>query len=128
MSYKSKCEFLNSIKANYLIDTLDPEQRATHDLCDEENYQMYEDHTVPEVEEFHKHAEHLAEHNLFRISPEVRKLQKEDPKQYKALQQAIQSHIEQHQKFNQQNANQDVYANAKAALGTTRKPSQGPKI
>ena len=51
-----------------------------------------------------------------------------DPKQYKALQQAIQSHIEQHQKFSQQTANQDVYTNAKAALGTTRKSSQGPKI
>ena len=25
LSYKAKCEFLNSIKANYLIDTLDPE-------------------------------------------------------------------------------------------------------
>ena len=128
LSYKAKCEFLNSIKANYLIDTLDPEQRATHDLCDEENYSMLKDHQVPEVEEFHKHAEHLYEHNLFRISPEVRKLQKEDPKQYKAFQQAIQSHIEQHQKFSQQTANQDVYTNAKAALGTTRKSSQGPKI
>ena len=128
LSYKAKCEFLNSIKASYLIDTLDPEQRATHDLCDEENSILFRDHSVPEVEEFHNHAAHIEEHNLYRISPEVRKLAKEDPKAYKAFQEAMQTHIDQHKKFLDQTSNKDVYQNAKAALNTTSKRSQGSKI
>jgi hypothetical protein len=130
LSYRAKVSFLNSIKANYLVDTLDPEQRATHDLCDDENCQLFKDKTVPEVAEFHKHDLHIYEHNLYRISPEIRKLAKEDPKAHAAFQQAMDAHIENHQKFMQQSSNKDVYANAKAALGTAGKkqPSQGSKI
>lgn len=130
MPYRAKVSFLESIKANYLIDTLDPEQRATHDLCDEENTQLFKDHTVPEVASFHKHDLHIYEHNLFRISSEARKLAKEDPKAHQAFQQAMDMHIQEHQKFLQQSSNQNVYENAKAALGTAgkKKPSQGSKI
>lgn len=130
LSYKAKLGFLNSIKANYLLDTLDPEQRATHDLCDEENYQLFKEHTVPEVAAYHKHDLHMYEHNLYRISPEARKLAKEDPKAHAAFQQAMDTHIQEHQKYVQQSSNKDVYANAKAALGTAgkRQPSQGSKI
>lgn len=129
LSYRAKVSFLNSIKANYLVDTLDPEQRATHDLCDDENCQLYKDKTVPEVAQFHKHDLHIYEHNLYRISPEIRKLAKENPKAHAAFQQAMDTHIENHQKFLQQTSNEDVYANAKAALGTAgKKPSQGSKI
>lgn len=130
LSYQAKCSFLNSIKANYLIDTLDPEQRATHDLCDEENYILKDDHQVPKVEEFHNHADHIKEHNLFRISPQIRELKHKDPKVYEAFQQAMQTHIDQHTKFLSESSNQDIYTNAKAALGTaTGTPrSQGPKI
>ena len=130
LSYRAKVSFLNSIKANYLVDTLDPEQRATHDLCDDENCQLYRDKIVPEVASFHKHELHIYEHNLYRISPEIRKLAKEDPKAHAAFQHAMDTHIENHQKFLQQTSSEDVYANAKAALGTAgkRKPSQGSKI
>lgn len=131
LSYQAKCNFLNSIKANYLLDTIDPEQRATHDLCDEENYAIKDDHQVPKVEEFHNHADHIKEHNLFRISPQIRELQHKDPKAYQAFQQAMQTHIDQHKKFLDESSNQDVYTNAKAALSTAkgqRPRSQGPKI
>ena len=129
LSYKAKLGFLNSIKANYLLDTLDPEQRATHDLCDEENYTVFKEHTVPEVASYHKHDLHLYEHNLYRISPEARKLAKEDPKAHAAFQQAMDMHIQEHQKYMQQSSNKDVYANAKAALNTAgKRPSQGSKI
>ena len=127
--YKAKVNFLNSIKANYLVDTLDPVQRATNDLCDEENEMLYKERTVPEVADFHKHDLHIYEHNLYRISPEIRKLAKEDPKAHAVFQQAMDTHIKKHESYLQQSSNQDVYNNAKAALSTTsRKSSQGPKI
>jgi hypothetical protein len=99
MSYISKLELLNSMRATYLQDTLDPMERATHDLVDEENAIMMHKMEVPSVEQFHNHAQHLVEHNLYRISPVIRKLQEEDPKKYKALMDAMAMHIEQHEKL-----------------------------
>jgi hypothetical protein len=99
MSYKAKIELLNSMRANYLQDTLDPMERATHDLVDEENLTMLYGTEVPQVEDFHNHGQHIAEHNLFRISPEIRKLKQENPKKYAALMDALAMHIEQHQKM-----------------------------
>ena len=128
LSYSAKVNFLNSIKANYLLDTLNPEERATYDLCTEENYSLLETKKVPEVEPFHVHNQHINEHNLFRISPEIRHLKQKDPEAYKTFQQSLDMHIEQHQSYLNKSSNSNVYENAKAALGTARKPSQGPKI
>ena len=128
LSYSSKVNFLNSIKANYLLDTLNPEERATYDLCTEENYSLLETKKVPEVEPFHVHNQHIYEHNLFRISPEIRHLKQTDPEAYKTFQQSLDMHIDQHKSYLNQSSNSNVYENAKAALGTARKPSQGPKI
>lgn len=46
MSYTSKIELLNSLRANFLVDTLDPVERATHDLCDEEHDVLFEGGTT----------------------------------------------------------------------------------
>jgi hypothetical protein len=117
MSYIAKLELLNSMRATYLQDTLDPLERATHDLVDEENTIMMFKMEVPNVEKFHNHAQHLVEHNLYRISPAVRKLQEDDPKKHKALLDALAMHIEQHEKFasEQQQSQQMTPANLQAA-------------
>ena len=121
MSYTSKLELLNSLRATFLVDTLDPVERATHDLCDDEHLILLHENTVPKAEEFHVHAQHLVEHNLFRISPEVRTLAKENPEAYKALQDAIDMHIQEHQKFQKEREDSNVYSNAKAAMSTPYK-------
>ena len=78
---------------------------------------------MPEAEQFHIHAQHISEHNLFRISPEVRKLRKDNYSQYKILMESLNVHIEQHKKFMQNQSQGNVYENAKAALqGTAKKP------
>ena len=123
LSYSSKIEFLNSMHASYLKDTLDPVERATYELCIEENEEAFQGSKMPDAEQFHMHAQHIAEHNLFRISPEVRKLRKDDPNKYKLFEEAIQLHIQQHQNFMQNQSQGNVYENAKAALqGTAKKP------
>lgn len=123
ISYQSKIEFLNSMHASYLKDTLDPVERATHDLCIEENEEAIEGRQMPDAEIFHMHAQHIAEHNLFRISPEVRKLKKDDPAKFKLFNEAIEAHIKQHENFMQQKSQGNVFDNAKAALqDTARKP------
>lgn len=122
LSYQSKVEFLNAMHASYLKDTLDPMERATHDLCKQEQDTMLEGGKVPEAQQWHKHEMHIQEHELFRISPEVRCLMATDEKRYKLLQEAIEMHIQQHQKFMQQTQNGDVIANAKEAFkGTAKK-------
>ncbi len=122
LSYQSKIEFLNAMHASYLKDTLDPLERATHDLCKEEQDEMLKGETVPDAEEWHKHEAHIQEHELFRISPEVRCLKHTDEKKYKLVQQAIELHIKQHQEFMQKNQQGDVIANAKEAFkGTAKK-------
>jgi hypothetical protein len=123
ISYQAKIEFLNSMHASYLKDTLDPVERATHDLCIEENEEAIEGRQMPDAEIFHMHAQHIAEHNLFRISPEVRKLKKDDPAKFKLFNEAIEAHIKQHENFMQNQSQGNVFNNAKAALqDTARKP------
>lgn len=122
MSYQSKIEFLNAMHANYLKDTLDPIERATHDLCLEEQDFALNGHQVPDAEQFHVHQLHLNEHNLFLISPEVRCLKTKDEKAYKLLIEAMNTHIKQHQNMMGQQSKGNVFANAKDALiNTARK-------
>jgi hypothetical protein len=121
MAYSSKLELLNSMRANYLQDTLDPVERSNYDLISEEHGMLLSKHEVPNAESFHSHAQHIVEHNLFRISPEVRKLQQENPKKYQVLMEAVAMHIEQHQKFVSENQeaqqmNQANLQDAKNAL------------
>jgi hypothetical protein len=118
LSYIAKLNLLTSLNANYLIDTLDPLQRATHDLCADEHL-MFKDKKIPEVHPYHLHAQHLYEHDLFRISPEVRALERENAQAYKVLLEAIESHCKEHQKFLQETNSQN--ANAKAAFTGTAK-------
>ena len=121
MSYRAKKQVLDSMKASYLIDTLDPQERATYDLCMDEQRQFM-DSKQPEVFAYHEHARHISEHNIFRISPEVRCLREKDEKKWKLLQEALEAHIAEHQKYMEQTQQGDVIANAKEALkGTARK-------
>jgi hypothetical protein len=124
LTYQSKIEFLNSMHASYLKDTLDPVERATHDLCIEENEEAIQGKKMPDAEDYHVHNLHIAEHNLFRISPEARKLKRDDPEKYKLFTEAISVHIKQHEEFMQKNKSQaNVFENAKAAIqGTAKKP------
>jgi hypothetical protein len=109
------------MKASYLIDTLDPQERATYDLCMDEQRQFI-DSRQPEVFAYHEHARHISEHNIFRISPEVRCLREKDEKKWKLLQEALEAHIAEHQKYIEQTQQGDVIANAKEALkGTARR-------
>lgn len=119
MPYGAKLEMLNALGANYLTDTLNPQERATHDLCVDENTALIEGTNPPKAEQYHLHDQHIYEHQLFRISPEVRCLAKKDPKKFAAVQEAIQAHIDEHQGFQQQSQDSNVYANAKAVLTGT---------
>ena len=121
LSYQSKVEFLNAMHASYLTDTLDPMERATHDLCLEEQDAAINGKDIPQAEEFHIHDMHLKEHNLFLISPEVRLLRQKDEKSYKLLMEAMQAHIKQHEQYMAQKSNGNVFANAKEALKNTAK-------
>lgn len=125
LAYSSKLEFLNAMHASYLKDTLDPMERATHDLCLEEQEAALEGKEIPQAEEWHEHNLHLAEHRLFRISPEVRCLKEKDQKAYELLQEALNIHIKQHQDFIQKTNQGNVIANAKEALKGTTKFGQG---
>jgi hypothetical protein len=123
LSYQSKVEFLNASHASYLKDTLDPMERATHDLCIEEQESALRGMKMPDAEDYHVHNQHIQEHNLFRISPEVRKLKENDPQLYKLVQEAMNAHIKQHESFMQKRSEGNVFENAKAALqGTAKKP------
>lgn len=120
ITYTSKLEMLNMMKATFLQDTLEPLERATHDLVVEENRMLIDKMEVPPVEKFHVHAQHIAEHNLFRISPEIRRLSNENPEKYKSLMEAIAMHIEQHEKLVQSNQDQNVYKDAKGLFAQPR--------
>ena len=121
MTYQSKLEFLNALHASFLRDTLDPQERATHDLCEEENVELYEKDIMPKAEDFHVHAQHISEHNLYRISPEIRQLKHDDPERYKQFQQKIEIHIKEHREFLEKQAESSQnFDGAKAALSTAR--------
>ena len=120
LSYAAKKQILDSMKASYLIDTLDPQERATHDLCMDEQRQFM-DGIQPEVFDYHEHARHIAEHNIFRISPEVRCLREKDSKKYELLQEALKKHIDEHQQYLENSQQGNVIANAKDAIKGTAK-------
>lgn len=121
LSYRAKRNVLDSMKATYLIDTLDPQERATYDLCQDEQREFM-DGKQPDVFPYHEHTRHISEHNIFRISPEVRCLREKDEKKWKLLQEALDKHIADHQNYIGQSEEGDVIAKAKEALnGTARK-------
>lgn len=117
LSYVSKIEWLDALKCDYLKDTLDPVERATHDLISEEHNAFLEGHDA-EVEEWHIHAQHIYEHNLFRMSPEVRQLRYTDADKYAAIQQAIDAHLEAHNRYAAEVNNANAYENAKALINS----------
>lgn len=117
LSYISKLEWLDALDSDYLKDTLDPAERATHDLICEEHCLFLEPDN-PKVEQWHLHDQHIFEHNLFRISPEVRQLKYENPELYEAIQQAIDSHIMEHSRYIGESGDQSIYQNAKALLNS----------
>lgn len=119
LSYLSKVNLLTSLQANYLIDTLDPMQRSTHDLCNDEHYELKQK-TVPDVMPYHAHQQHMYEHNLFRISPEVRNLKIIDEQEYRKLIEAIDTHCKAHEKFLEKSNVQNEHAKA-AFTGTAKK-------
>jgi hypothetical protein len=122
LSYQSKIELLNSMHASYLRDTLDPAERANHDLICWENDLILNNKEIPQAYNYHRHEQHIAEHNIFRISPEVRCLKERDPKAWELLQEALDAHIKQHEQFMKQSQQSNVFADAKDALkGTARK-------
>lgn len=119
LSYISKLHLVEALQSNYLVDTLDPNQKATHDLIESEHFQMLETDNLPQAEYYHIHEQHIVEHNIFRISPEVRMLSETDPDKYKILMEALDSHIKQHEKFNAKTQQTESYKNAKAVFGST---------
>ena len=116
LSFSSKLEILNAMHASFLKDTLDPLERATHDLCLEEQEAILDGKETPNAEEWHKHEMHIQEHELFRISPEVRCLKQTDEKAWKILQESIDLHLKQHREFMQKSQQGNVANNAKDAL------------
>jgi hypothetical protein len=118
LSYISKKEMLNAIKANYLKDTLDPKERANHELIETEHFMILESKKA-DVEQFHNHEQHIYEHDLFRLSPELLVLKDKDPKKYDLILQSLNEHIQTHQKFVQKNQGQNVYDGAKAFMKST---------
>ena len=117
LPYMVKKQMLDAIQCNYLMETLDPEERATHDLVEEEHFLLKERKENPQAEHYHKHEQHLYEHNLFRISPEVRLLKDRDPEQYNVLMEGIQAHLNQHKKFMDAQADSVAEQDAKATFG-----------
>lgn len=119
LSYLSKLQMLDALQCNYLRDTLDPSEKVTHDLIEDEHYQMTEKNNLPQAEKYHIHKQHVLEHNIFRISPEVRMIKETEPERFKVLMQIIENHIAQHEKYLQGSQQQNTYNNAKALFGGT---------
>jgi len=126
LSYVSKLELLDSMQANYLRDSLDPVERLTHELVEEEQYQILDGTDEPPVEEFHIHKQHVFEHNLFRISAEVKNLKRNDPKKYALVMDKLNGHIAKHQKYLKPDEIQEAYANAKAQMQSGTAPKGKP--
>jgi hypothetical protein len=120
LSYLSKVEMLNALKGNFLKETLDPKERANHDLIEMEHFKILNDQEVA-VEKFQLHEQHIYEHDIFRLSPEMLILQENDKDRYDLLLQKIDEHIKDHERFVSQKQNENVYNNAKAFAGTARR-------
>lgn len=114
LSFLSKLNLVDALNCSYIQDTLDPSEKATHELIEDEHYKIIEEDTIPEVFDFHLHEQHLFEHNIFRISPEVRMLEKTNEKKYKQILEQLDIHIKEHQKLIQSKTKQSSYDNAKA--------------
>ena len=119
LPYVAKLQMLDSLQSNYLRETLDPEERATHDLVEEEHSLIWERKTTPSAEQYHSHKQHLYEHNLFRISPEVRMLKDADPEKYEVIMESLKAHTAQHSQFEEGQNSHNSYNDAKAFLGGT---------
>lgn len=119
LSYLSKMHLVDALQCNYLMDTLDPNEKAQHDLIESEHYDMSDRQIQPQAEYFHLHSQHIVEHNIYRVSPEVRMLKEKEPEQYKALMQMLENHIKQHEDFEKQSKQPDVVSGAKAIFGGT---------
>jgi hypothetical protein len=119
LPYVSKVNLLEALQCNYLLDTLDPSEKAQHDLIETEHFKILEKQQVPQAEDFHVHDQHLLEHNIFRISPEVRLLEDSDTERYKIIMESIQAHISQHEKFLESSEQQRSHNSAKAFFGGT---------
>jgi hypothetical protein len=119
LSYMSKMHILEAMQGNYLLDTLDPNEKAQHDLIETEHFEILERDNVPDAEDFHIHDQHILEHNIFRISPEVRLLKDSEPERYKIVMEMLKIHIDQHIEFQAQNQEQTSQENAKAFFGGT---------
>lgn len=115
LSYRTKIEMLDAINSGYLKDTLDPTQRANHELTQLENEQFLELKN-PIVEDFHDHELHIVEHNLFRLSPLLQKLKSTDKERYDKIRQALDGHIGEHQKILGNSAENKNLQNAKALI------------
>lgn len=118
-SYLSKIHLLDSMQSNYLLDTLDPSEKAQHDLIESEHFEILDDRNMPRVEPYHLHDQHILEHNIFRISPEVRLLKKEDPEAYKIIMELLDSHIKQHEDMVNNSKKPNPMDSAKALFGGT---------
>jgi hypothetical protein len=99
---------------------LDPKERANHDLIEMEHFKILNDQEVA-VEKFQLHEQHIYEHDIFRLSPEMLILQENDKDRYDLLLQKIDEHIKDHERFVSQKQNENVYNNAKAFAGTARR-------
>lgn len=127
LSYVSKIHMLEAMQGNYLLDTLDPSEKAQHDLIESEHFEMLEKKNIPSAEDYHIHDQHILEHNLFRVSPEVRLLKESEPERYKMIMEMIQAHLDQHMKFKAGREQQSSYDNAKAFFGGTAPQQQRPR-
>ncbi len=115
LSYKSKLEILNSVNCGYLQDTLDPTQRVNYELIQWEQEEFL-NLRAPIVEEFQDHEQHIAEHNIFRLSPLLQKLKSKDIDRYDKVREALDHHIGNHQQLVENTAHNTDLENAKAYL------------
>ena len=115
LSYRTKVEMLEAINSGYLQDTLDPTQRANYELIQSEQDDFLHLRS-PIVEPFHDHDQHVMEHNIFRLSPLMRKLKSSDKDRYDKIRQAIDQHIDEHQKLMGANQTNNDLQNAKAFI------------
>lgn len=115
LSYRSKVEMLDAINSGYLKDTLDPTQRANYELIQAEQEEI-QNLLSPMVEEFHDHDQHIVEHNLFRLSPLMRKLRDTDKERYDNIREALDLHIANHQQYIGDSQNNNDLNNAKAFI------------
>lgn len=115
LSYLTKLEILDSLNSGYLKETLDPIERANHDCIRDEQQDLIDKIDIT-VHDYDNHSQHILEHTVFRLSAQVRNLQKTNPDLYAYVQESLKKHIGDHSKFQQDTSKKGVYENAKALL------------